>query len=166
MKALILAISGKGSKQLSSERATSGPVNSLSRQVPAFLVAGASGYIISTSLTIFFTQWFGWTPFLAWFPAIGIAIFCTWLMNRTWTFKSRDKGRATEFTRYAVVSVFSAGINYLVYAGALLVRAQAGFDVRAGLVIALASAFGSGVAALVTFVLSRKYAFRSAGRSG
>ena len=69
-------------------------------------------------------------------------------------------------TRYAVVSVFSAGINYLVYAGALLVCVQAGLDVRASLVIALASAFGSGVAALVTFVLSRKYAFRSAGRSG
>ncbi|MDP4594062.1 MAG: GtrA family protein [Beijerinckiaceae bacterium] len=132
----------------------------LLRQSAAFLLAGGLGFVISASLTILFTRLFGWSPFAAWFPALAIAIICTWLMNRTWTFRSGDPRKLAELSRYSLVSLASAGVNYAVYAFCLLALGHSGFDVRAVSSIFAASAIGSGIAAAVTFILSRKFAFR------
>jgi len=91
---------------------------------------------------------------------MAIAIVCTWFMNRLWTFGSRDPRKLAELQRYTLVSLVSAGVNYLGYAACLSALAYSGWPLRHVAAIFAASAFGSALASIVTFCLSRRYAFR------
>ncbi|MCC2098413.1 MAG: hypothetical protein KDJ29_16075, partial [Hyphomicrobiales bacterium] len=69
--------------------------------------------------------------------------------------------KLAEFSRWGAVSVSSAAVNYMCYSAALLLSVSAGFDPRQPVLIMAASAAGSGIAAVATFLLSRRFVFRS-----
>ncbi|MGE3247191.1 MAG: GtrA family protein, partial [Beijerinckiaceae bacterium] len=117
--------------------------SALLRQCGGFLAAGGAGFVIDAVLTVVFVQAGGLSPFLARIPAVSIAIVCTWIMNRHWTFRSADPDRLAEFLRYGWVSLCTAGVNYLVYCAALALAPLAGFSVSDAPAIVLATVCGS-----------------------
>jgi putative flippase GtrA len=79
-----------------------------------FLLVGSLGFVIDAGLTYLLVQ-VGIAPWLARFPAIGLAMAFTWLANRNFTYRVRAARSAEEAMRYALVAASTASINYLIY---------------------------------------------------
>ena len=120
-----------------------------------FAVVGVVGFVVDAGVLQALITLAGWGPIAARAVAIPVAVFATWLLNRTITFPESHSGPALRsLLRYAVVSAAGAGVNFLVYT--LLVFA---FDAMAALPI-VPLAVGSIVALVVNYLGSKHFAFR------
>jgi putative flippase GtrA len=131
----------------------------LARQVPAFLLVGATGFLVDAGLTVLIAAGLGFSPYVARPPAVVAATIATFLLNRAFTFRRAGGHWPSEFLRYAVVAASGQALNYAVYAGALTVAGLLGLH-QSPLVIALSVAWGSGAAMFLTFAGFRSFAFR------
>lgn len=80
-----------------------------------FLVVGTAGFLIDATVTHLLIRP-GLSAYLARVPAIALAMIATWLLNRHFTFRSRQAPTGREFRRYLAVAIGTAGLNYLAYA--------------------------------------------------
>lgn len=140
--------------------APSSPLPALRREIAGFAGVGALGAVVDIGLTMAFVE-LGWlTPALARLPATAIAICATFVFNRLWTFRSRDRNIAAEFARYVGVNATGGAISYVVYAFGLMVIGASGLIDPAGKpAILLAIMGGAAAAAVFNFVGSRWFAF-------
>lgn len=93
----------------------------------------------------------GWGPVGARAVAIPVAVFATWVLNRSFTFPEAQSGPAlASFLRYAGVSAAGAGVNFVVYAALVLVGVQPLLALVAASVVAMA----------VNYLGSKHFAFR------
>jgi putative flippase GtrA len=120
-----------------------------------FSVVGGVGFVADAGVLQALISLAGWGPVEARAVAIPVAVFATWLLNRTVTFPESSGGPALRsLLRYAAVSAAGAGVNFLVFT--LLVLASREMAAMPMVPLAIAS-----IAALVVNYLgSKHFAFR------
>ncbi|HYC25854.1 MAG TPA: GtrA family protein [Roseiarcus sp.] len=135
-----------------------GEKDSVSRQIPAFLVAGASAFVVDAGLTVLLAVGLGVSPYFARPPAVAVATLVGFCLNRAFTFDARGGNRRRDLARYVLVAASGQAVNYAVYAGALAGAQALGAPTSAAL-IALCVACGAGAAMALTFAGFRFFAF-------
>lgn len=120
-----------------------------------FSVVGAVGFVVDAGVLQALITLAGWGPVEARAVAIPVAVFATWLLNRTVTFPESSGGPALRsLLRYAAVSAAGAGVNFLVFT--LLVLASREMAAMPMVPLAIASI----VALVVNYLGSKHFAFR------
>lgn len=84
-----------------------------------FLTFGGLGFVVDAGTLVTLHDGFGVGPYSARCVAILLATLLTWRLNRALTFGASRHGQAGEGLRYAFVAAVAAGVNWLVYAGAV-----------------------------------------------
>jgi len=135
------------------------PSASLKRQIPSFVAVGAFGYVIDASVTYALNKWLGVDPYLARFPAFGIATVLNFSLNRWLTFSHSTAPVLEAFVRYVMVCAVGLAVNYSAYAATLAVWGSLNLPTPPAM-LPLFVAFGSGIAMFVTYFGFRKFAFR------
>jgi putative flippase GtrA len=79
-----------------------------------FVLVGGSGFLIDAGTTYLLIL-FGLSPSLARIPAIALAMACTWIANRKFTYEVKALRSTGEAIRYASVAAATALVNYLVF---------------------------------------------------
>ncbi|MEJ1157237.1 GtrA family protein [Prosthecomicrobium sp. N25] len=141
---------------VSNSPAASRPIGPTLRRLVAFGATGGAGFAIDAGLLWLLTARAGLDPFSARALSAPIAVAATWLLNRSLTFRAPSRGAAAlarEGARYGIVAASGAGLNYLVYAAALL--AVPGLAPVAALVA------GSLAAMAFTYAGYARFAFRA-----
>lgn len=90
------------------------------RKLSFFLFAGALGFAADIGVLWMFLYFQLLDPFSARVLAIGSAMLCTYMINRTFTFGASHRRVAVEGARYGSVGLVSALLNYAVYSGFLI----------------------------------------------
>lgn len=90
------------------------------RKLSFFLFAGALGFAADMGVLWMFLYLQLLDPFSARVLAIGSAMLCTYMINRTFTFGASHRRVAVEGARYGSVGLVSALLNYAVYSGFLI----------------------------------------------
>ena len=126
---------------------------------PRFLAAGAVGFVVDSLTVLALVNGAGWRPLPARLVSLVVAMACTWLINRTWTFRATTFGKTpggigAEFLAYCSVQLTGAAASYTVYA---IVVTFAG---HAPLQLMAAVAAGSASALLINYFGARKLVFR------
>ncbi len=85
-----------------------------------FLVAGTLGFAADAGMLALLLSFTPLGPFSARVIAIAAALVVTWLFNRTLTFGRSRYPVLLEGARYGSIGLLSAALNYLLYAGLLL----------------------------------------------
>lgn len=122
---------------------------------PRFVLVGAVGFVVDAGVLQALVSLAGWGLIEARAVAIPVAVFATWLLNRTVTFPESHGGPALRsLMRYAAVSAVGAGVNFVVYS--LLVFASHAMAAMPLVPLAIASI----VALIVNYLGSKHFAFR------
>lgn len=85
-----------------------------------FVLVGGTGFAVDALVLLFLHYVVGLDPFSARVVSMCSATFTTWRLNRAHTFGASNRSQAHEGFRYATVAAMAAGVNYAVYAAALL----------------------------------------------
>jgi putative flippase GtrA len=85
-----------------------------------FAVVGGIGFVVDAGLLALLIYGAGLDPFTARLISISIAAFTTWRLNRVVTFGASPTSQVTEGARYMTVAGLAAGLNYAIYALALI----------------------------------------------
>jgi putative flippase GtrA len=126
--------------------------------IPRFLrfaLVGVAGFVVDAGVLQALIWLAHWGPIEARAVAIPVAVFATWLLNRTVTFPESNGGPALRsLLRYAAVSAAGASVNFIVYTALVF----ASHTMAALPVIPLGIA--SIVALAVNYLGSKHFAFR------
>ena len=126
-----------------------------SSQFLRFAVVGVVGFVVDAGVLQALITLAGWGPIGARAVAIPVAVFATWLLNRTITFAASHTGPALRsLVRYATVSAAGASVNFAVYT--VLVFASRAMAALPMVPLAIASI----VALVVNYLGSKHFAFR------
>ena len=109
-----------------------------------FALVGGTGLAVDALVLLLLHYGFGIDPFSARVASMCAATITTWRLNRAHTFAASKHSQAHEGVRYATVAALSAGVNYLVYALALILWRH--------MPPILALVFGSGSAMAFSYV--------------
>ncbi len=85
-----------------------------------FAIVGGTGFAVDAAVLSLLHYGVGLDPFSARVVSMCTATLTTWRLNRAHTFGASDRSQAHEGFRYATVAAMAAGVNYLVYAAALI----------------------------------------------
>jgi len=85
-----------------------------------FVIVGGTGFAVDALVLSLLHYGFGLDPFTSRVVSMCTATFTTWRLNRAHTFAESKHSQAHEGVRYATVAALAAGVNYGVYAAALL----------------------------------------------
>jgi putative flippase GtrA len=85
-----------------------------------FAAVGGAGFAVDAGVLSALHYLAGIDPYTARIVSMAVATFATWRLNRMLTFGASHRSQAHEGFRYAVVAALAAGVNYAVYAAALL----------------------------------------------
>jgi putative flippase GtrA len=121
------------------------------RKLSFFLFAGAVGFVVDMGVLWLLLEFKLLDPFTARAPAIGSALVCSYIINRTFTFGASHRKVAVEGVRYGGVGLVSTLINYSVYSGLLLALP--------GISPYLALIFGSGSATTFAYLGYSRFVF-------
>jgi putative flippase GtrA len=124
-----------------------------------FGIVGAVGFAVDGGVLTLLVTLGGWGPITSRAISFPVAVVATWLLNRTFTFRSTARtgaAAAQEYLRYFGVQLTGALVNVLVYA-ALVLHWPA-----LGEVPILPLAIASAVAMVVNFAGARLLVFSSA----
>ncbi len=135
------------------------PSANLRRQVPAFALVGAFGFVVDSGLTYAQVRLFDADPFVARVPAFAVATVFNFLLNRSLTFSGSRAPWLSAFVRYCLVCAAGLAVNWSAYAAALALAGSAGIRVTPEM-LPIFVAFGTGVAMFVTFFGFKLFAFR------
>jgi putative flippase GtrA len=126
---------------------------------PAFLAAGAIGFLVDASILATLVHSFGWGDYTARIVSFSGAVTVTWYLNRRFAFAgTRTANRRREYTRYLGVQFAGMLVNFIVYS--VCIAASPTMDRWP----VLALAVGSAVALLFNFAGSRIFVFTGSNR--
>jgi len=83
-----------------------------------YLLVGATGFLIDTSLFIFFSKHLGYSLYSARLTSFSGSIFITWLLNRNLIFNSQKNKldqKLYEFSKYLLTQSLGAIANLFVF---------------------------------------------------
>lgn len=86
------------------------------RHWTGFLLGGAVAFGIDSAVTMLLTRLAGAPVLVARLAAIAMAMFASWLINRTITFPVASPPSLPEFARFAAVAWMAAVVNYAIFA--------------------------------------------------
>lgn len=101
--------------------AASGDVRELVRRIaahsfPRFVVVGGTGFVVDAIILKALTALAGMNPIAARFVSFSVALFCTWALNRAWSFAAMRSAKVLpEAGRYVAVQLTGGAANLLVY---------------------------------------------------
>ncbi|MEM5493277.1 GtrA family protein [Hoeflea sp. AS16] len=121
------------------------------KKLSFFLFAGAVGFVVDMGVLWLLLHFKLLDPFTARAPAIGSALVCSYIINRTFTFGASHRKVAVEGVRYGSVGLVSTVINYSVYSGLLLLLP--------GISPYVALIFGSGSATAFAYLGYSRFVF-------
>ncbi|MFL9952503.1 GtrA family protein [Paraburkholderia nemoris] len=86
------------------------------REIFAFGVVGTIGFVVDTAVLYLLKGHFG--LFYGRATSFVCAVFATWLINRTWTFKDKRSSLDVkyEFAVYLLLMLIGGAVNYSAYA--------------------------------------------------
>jgi putative flippase GtrA len=119
-----------------------------------FGMVGALGFVVDAGLMQALVSLAGWGPVPARAVSIPIAVFATWLLNHSVTFRGHDAPPLRSLARYFAVSAAGAAVNFAVYT--VLVLASVAMAATPLIPLAIASI----IALIVNFFGSKHFAFR------
>jgi len=120
-----------------------------------FGLVGTLGFIVDAGVMQLLVSVGGAGAIEARAVSIPAAVFATWLLNRSFTFrKAQDYAALPSLARYVAVSAAGAGVNFLVYTA--LVVASTAMASRPIIPLAIASI----VALVFNYLGSKHFAFR------
>ena len=90
----------------------------------SFMIAGSFGFAVDVAVLLGLIHLVHVDAFSARIIAIGCAVCCTWLINRSFTFDKSAHSLAMEGARYWGIAAFSACINFAAYSLLLLIDRQ------------------------------------------
>ena len=119
-----------------------------------FTCVGAVGFGVDAAVLTILIFDFGWGHYISRVVSFGVAVPCTWLLNRNWTFKaSATTNRAREYTAYITIQTIGALLNFAIYSACIFYSStMMRYPV-------LALTIGSGIAMLFNFLALQRYAF-------
>ena len=119
-----------------------------------FCVVGAIGFVIDGGILALLTQGLGLGPILARVFSFSVAVFGTWLLNRSWAFRDRPQtGIVREFIEYVTAQGLGLIINFGGYA-ALVLYAPYPFNYPL-----LALCIATGVSLVFNFIALNRFVF-------
>ncbi len=123
------------------------------RAILLFALAGGVGYVVDAGVLLLAAPTAG--PYGGRLLSFCAAVFATWLINRSLTFRKRHSGLSLhrEFLRYFTVCLGGGSVNLAVYALLTFVFMLSGW----GLLLALGAGSLAGMG--VNFVLSKRFVF-------
>ena len=123
------------------------------RAILLFALAGGVGYVVDAGVLLLAASSLG--PYAGRLLSFCAAVFATWLINRSLTFRKRHSGLPwyREFLRYFTVCLGGGSVNLAVYALLTFVFMLSGW----GLLLALGAGSLAGMG--VNFVLSKRFVF-------
>ncbi|MCH2456903.1 MAG: GtrA family protein [Henriciella sp.] len=124
----------------------------LKTRIVRFVLVGGLGFLADAG-TLFLLISGGIGPFVARVVSILFAMFVTWRLNRAFTFGASSGSQISEAGRYFTVAASVATLNYLLYAGLLVIVPTCP--------PVLATAIATIVCTLVSFAGYGKFAFRT-----
>ena len=130
---------------------------------PAFIhfgFVGAAGFSVDYLVLHSLVELFGFTPISGRLVSFSVAVFSTWLLNRTFTFRQPTSHGPV---RQALIYVAVQGVGGLANLGAYAAALAVAPELKHMLVIPLV--FGSAAGLCLTFVGSKHIAFRPATAS-
>lgn len=104
-----------------SGRLTPRPARTRRGRLFSFAFAGGSGFVIDVGVLYLLMAATPLGPFAARIVSIGCAMASNYMINRIFTFGASDRPVIAEGARYSSVALAGAGLNYLIFAGLLLV---------------------------------------------
>lgn len=85
-----------------------------------FACVGATGFLVDAVVLSLLHYAVGFDPFSARLFSMCVATFTTWRLNRGVTFGASHRSQTHEGLRYVTIAMLAAGVNYAVYALALI----------------------------------------------
>lgn len=81
-----------------------------------FGIVGASGVVVDFGITWLLKEKLGFNPYLANSLGFACAVFNNYLLNRKWTFKSKDPNIAKQFTKFLTIALVGLVLNnFIIY---------------------------------------------------
>ncbi|MEI9964054.1 MAG: GtrA family protein [Caulobacteraceae bacterium] len=119
-------------------------------------MVGTVGFCTDAALLHLFMNGAGLNYFNGRLASFTLAIFVTWTLNRTWTFKSKSReGRLKQAAVYFGVQVAGGAANISVYTAAIMMQPLLKHYILVPL------ALGSAAGLCLTFLGSKHLAFRT-----
>lgn len=87
-----------------------------------FSIVGALGFGVDAAVLDTAVHRLGYDPHGGRVVSLAVAATTTWLLNRTLTFRRKDRGGLKEWFQYLALMIFGASINFAVYS-AVVARA-------------------------------------------
>ena len=123
------------------------------KELLQFGMVGTIGFLVDSG-TLLLLMYFGLNPYWGRLGSFFIAVSCTWVLNRNFTFKAKKTTTlGTEWVKYLMANSLGAILNYGVYA---LLLSKVEF-VAQWPVIGVAA--GSIVGLLANYINSRVFVF-------
>jgi putative flippase GtrA len=133
------------------------PQRAIGGELLRFAVVGAIGFVVDAGILTWLVSLLAWNVYAARAVSFGVAVFVTWLVNRSWTFARKGAAAVAhagaEYARYLTVQVIGALANLGVFVAALAVWPR----LVAYPVVPLA--IGAVAGLLVNFVGARTWVF-------
>ena len=128
--------------------------NKLPDRLFAFLCVGIVGFAVDATILQTLIFGFDWDYYLSRLVSFAVAVLCTWLLNRTWTFKdSATDNHAREYSIYMIIQSIGASLNFAIYSACIFAN-----EIFLSYPIA-ALAIGSICAMFFNFAAMRRFAF-------
>jgi putative flippase GtrA len=127
----------------------------ISPQFVKFFVVGFSAFLVDFGLLTFQIYVLNFNPFagiisIANVISVSVAIVYSFILQRTWTFRSQDKRVVRQGGKYVVVAMFSITLNNIIY----------GFMIQFGLIPPLAKFLVTSLQMCWSYVLYKWVVFR------
>lgn len=120
-----------------------------------FVIVGGIGFAVDGGFLMLLNAGYGLSPFLARCVSFPLALTVTWLLNRSWTFTGgADVAPLRQYMLYTLIQLGGLAINFSAFIA--LIFWLPDFE-RLPLA---ALTLGAALAMVLTYLLSRHFAFR------
>ena len=76
-----------------------------------FGIVGVSGVVVDFGITALLRDGMGLNQYIANSTGFACAVVSNYILNRAWTFRSKNPGIAAEFGKFALVALFGLTLN-------------------------------------------------------
>ncbi len=124
------------------------------RELFLFGIAGTAAYLVDAIITALLVPFLG--VFAARIPAFIFSVTTTWIINRSWTFKSRKSHYSSlwkEYIHYFSLMIGGLVINYTTYIISALLLPESSYRIY------LAVAFGCIAGMVINYLFSRRFIY-------
>lgn len=121
------------------------------KRIIKFGITGAANTLVDYLVFTILTVWLGFQPYSAQVCSYSAGTLNSYLLNRSWTFKSKERFFSVQMVKFLAANLLVMGISVLSLK--CLIEWM-------GLPVLLAKLFNTGVTLVLNFLLSRLWVFK------